>query len=231
MRKRSEHIGRQASETRGRRQEITEAATALIVEKGYEAATLRGIARKVGLKVGSLYNHLNSKQDLLFDIMHGAMEELLLEVEAATRDRPDPVERMRAAVECHIVFDAMRVREVFIGNSEIRSLTPANRAKVVDLRRRYTRLFQKAIEDGMREGVFRVDDAAIASHAILDMCTGVANWYSQRGRLSVQELARIYGRMALRTLSVRENSDVPTTDVDATPVGAGQSHSDGGDAA
>ena len=84
--------------------------------------------------MGSLYNHLTSKESLLYSIMSKIMEDLLAELDARLASVTDSVERLRVAIEVHVFFHTARAREVFIGNSELRSLTAAHRRKVVKLR-------------------------------------------------------------------------------------------------
>ena len=183
-------------------QAINAAAIDLFFKHGYEAATLRDVADKVGLKVASLYNYIDSKQDLLFNVMVGVMEDLLRDVEQAVAQQTDPLERLRAAVRTHVNFHASRTKEVFIGNSELRSLTPRHRTKVIRLRDVYEAVFRGIVQDGCDVGVFHVDDVNVATFALLAMCTGPSTWFTSRGRLSVAELTNLYTDLALRLLGV-----------------------------
>jgi AcrR family transcriptional regulator len=55
-----------------RRNEIKKAAARLFRKRGFKATSMRDIAEAVGIKAASIYNHINSKQELL--------NELLLEI-------------------------------------------------------------------------------------------------------------------------------------------------------
>jgi AcrR family transcriptional regulator len=180
---------------------ITAAAVDLFYEHGYEATTLRQIAAKVGIQVGSLYNHISSKEELLFSIMSGIIEELLRELESELDGVEDPVERLRAAVGVHVFFHTARAREVFIGNSELRSLEPAKRKIVVRLRDRYETFFSEILEDGVRAGVFEVSDLKLTTYAVLAMLTQPASWYQPGGRLDLDKIADVYGDLILRSLA------------------------------
>src|SRR5207249_7426989 len=57
--------------------EIRSVALDLFYKHGFQATTLRHIASRVGIQVGSLYNHITSKGELLFDIMETVMQALL----------------------------------------------------------------------------------------------------------------------------------------------------------
>ena len=58
---------------------IRKAGVRLIFEHGYEAMSLRQLAAEVGIQPGSLYNHISTKQDLLFDLVQDHINDLLRE--------------------------------------------------------------------------------------------------------------------------------------------------------
>src|SRR3712207_4620667 len=127
------------------RADIREAAARLFHEHGYEATSLRSVAAEVGIKVGSLYNHMGGKDDLLIDIMMSVMDQLTPLVEAAAAEAgPDPIARLRAGIGAHISFHARHARETFIGNSELRSLQPEQYKLIVKRRRDYEDLDRKS---------------------------------------------------------------------------------------
>jgi hypothetical protein len=134
--------------------------------------------------------------------MVGVMEDLRRDLDQAVVQHTDPLERLRAAVRTHVIFHASRKKEVFIGNSELRSLTARNRSKVVRLRDAYEAVFHDIIQDGCDAGVFCIDDVNVATFALLAMCTGPSTWFTSRGRLSVAELTNLYTDLSLRLLGV-----------------------------
>jgi AcrR family transcriptional regulator len=177
--------------------EIRQVALDLFYKRGFQATTLRHIASRVGIQVGSLYNHITSKGDLLFDIMETVMLDLL-EDQRQVAQTPDVVERMRLLVYRHVKFHGQRAQEVFIGNSELRSLNRTQRTRIVGLRHEYEQMFQNELEDGIRQGKFLSVDVQITAYGIIAMTTWVSAWYSARGRLSLEEIAEIYTAMVLR---------------------------------
>lgn len=73
-----------------------------------------------------LYNHIDSKENLLLQIMGGIIDDLLDRVRKAVADvhGGDSVDPLQAALAEHITFHAERAQEVFLGNAELRSLAP-----------------------------------------------------------------------------------------------------------
>lgn len=182
-------------------EEIRAAALDLFYKRGFQATTLRDVAAKVGIQVGSLYNHIDSKGELLFEIMETVMLDLLEDQREAAKTS-DVVERMRLLVDHHVKFHGRRAREVFVGNSELRSLRSGPRARIIALRDQYELVFRKELEDGIRQGKFLEVDVQVTAYGILAMATSVSTFYSPRGRLSLEQIAEIFSTLVLQGLGV-----------------------------
>jgi AcrR family transcriptional regulator len=168
---------------------IRESALSLIHRRGFAAMSLRDLAAEVGIRPGSLYNHITTKQALLFDLVHGHMCSLIESADLALEaSGPDTMARLRAFIAHHLAYHFERRREVYVANSELRALEPPNRAAVMDLRRAYEDRLIALLEAGVAEGSLRLGDTRIAAYAILAMLTGVCTWYRPNGRFSKQAL-------------------------------------------
>jgi TetR/AcrR family transcriptional regulator, cholesterol catabolism regulator len=182
---------------------IRDAAIELFYEHGYEATTLREVAAKVGIRVGSLYNHISGKDELLSSIMVGIMDDLLATQRAVLREhKDDPLACLRACIDTHIRFHADRAHEVFIGNSELRSLPAKDRRRVVTRRDQYEKMIRGIIEALQAAGVAEVLDLRLQTYAIVAMGTHVSSWYKPRGPMSLDDIVRTYTEMILRQLGV-----------------------------
>lgn len=174
---------------------IMAAAVDLFHRQGYNATSLRQIADAVDLQVGSLYNHLSSKEELLFTIMRQVMVELIGHVEPALDEAgDDPVERVRAFMRASVGFHATRRPETFIGNAELRSLSGEHRREVVELRDRYEQLLAVPLSDAAESGAMTVADVPLATYLALAMCSSVARWYRPEGRLSIEDVEDLVPR-------------------------------------
>jgi hypothetical protein len=127
-----------------------------------------------------------------------AYEQRALSIGYAVAETPDVVERMRLLVYHHVKLHGERAEEVFVGNSELRSLNRTQRSRIVALRHEYEQMFQNELEDGIRQGKFLPVDVQVTAYGILAMTTWVSSWYSSRGRLSLEEIAEIYTSQVLR---------------------------------
>lgn len=183
--------------------DMRRAATRLIHEHGFEGMNLRMLADAIGVQPGSFYNHIRNKQELLFMLLSGTMEELLRELEAALDEADDPVDALQRFVTFHIQFHADRKAEVFIGNAELRSLTPVNLKKIVAMRSAYEERLIAILVEGKARRLFTVADPKIAAYALIAMLTGVCTWYRPGGRLTVPMLVRQYRSMALGAVGAK----------------------------
>ena len=177
---------------------IREAGLDLIHERGFEAVSLRQLATRVGLQPGSLYNHIETKQDLLFDLIHNHMVTLLQSVDAELDGIEDPLARLKAFIAFHLTYHIERKREVYIGSSELRSLEPKNRKKIVALRRAYEERLCSILERGAEKRLFKIDDIPVSAYAILAMLTGICTWYDAKGRIDRKTLIDIHTRLVLQ---------------------------------
>jgi len=170
--------------TRRRRRSVETTAEAiereaieLFYRQGFQATSLRQIANRVGIQVGSLYNHISSKGDLLFEIMESVMLDLLSEQREVPQEG-DPVQRLRALVHHHVCFHGEHAKAVFIGNSELRSLTRQQRSRIIVLRNQYEEPFVRALEQGIGKGSFLDVDVKVVVYGIIAMGTSVSAWGS-----------------------------------------------------
>ncbi|MBX6744915.1 MAG: TetR/AcrR family transcriptional regulator [Acetobacteraceae bacterium] len=177
---------------------IRDAARGLIYRHGYAAMNLRDLAAEVGIRPGSLYNHITTKQSLLFDLMSEHMTSLLAETDAALAAAgPEPMARLRAFIAHHLLYHFERRQEVYIANFELRALDPPNYARIVAMRRDYEGRLIALLEAGVAAGALEVADSRITAYAILAMLTGVCTWYRPGGRLSKEELVALHTALVL----------------------------------
>lgn len=171
---------------------LRQAGVRLIAKHGYESVSLRMLAKEVGIQAGSLYNYINNKQEFLFDLLGSIIRDLVEEMTQGLNGLTDPAERMRVFIQRHIDFHTRRKEEVFIGNMELRSLTPDNFKVIRRMRDEYEAILGSIIEDGVKAGQFRCSDPTVIKLAIITMLTAIASWYKPEGRRRIDTLTAEY---------------------------------------
>lgn len=183
-------------------EEILSAALHCFVEKGYHGTTIRSIAARAGLSVPGLYHHFASKAALLERLIDDTMDDLIESTEKAVAEAgPEPASRFDAALMAHVSYHCQRPEESFLGNSELRSLSPKAYRRIVAKRDHQQRIFDTLIQEGIDQRAFMVRWPRDASRAIVTMSTAVATWYSRDGRLKPDEIVTIYRDLARKMLA------------------------------
>ncbi|MGP3940115.1 MULTISPECIES: TetR/AcrR family transcriptional regulator [Streptomyces] len=183
---------------------IFQAALECFYRHGYDGTSVRDIAKASGTTPAAMYHYYESKQDLLVDIIGRFMGQSIEVTSAAIGAESGPSAQLFAAARSHVLWNASDVVSSFVVNSEIRSLEPVNRRRVIAQRDKLQRMFDAVVEHGVAEAVFATPWPREASRAVVTMCTAVANWYKSSGELSPEEIADRYGAMALSLVGARE---------------------------
>jgi AcrR family transcriptional regulator len=179
---------------------VLDAACLLFADRGYRATSMKDIAEELGVRAPSLYNHVPSKQDILYAIMDTAMDRAITALDEALAGIDDVSEQLRRATES-LVLDFLRYpAEVTVCNNEVRSLDPGNRLAIVAKRDSYGARVRRIIEHGCRIGRFRTRTPHIAAFAVLEMGNGAKSWFKPSGHYTDTFVAGAYGEFALRVV-------------------------------
>jgi TetR/AcrR family transcriptional regulator, cholesterol catabolism regulator len=159
-----------------RRTELTRAAARLFAEKGYHGTSTADLAEALGVQKGSLYAHIESKADLLWEVAREGAEAFHAALDALPDEGPS-VERIRLAVRAHlrVVSEQLDVATVF--TREWRYLEGERRERFVAERRRYEERFRALFREGRDRGDLRTDlDDATAALLALSAVNWAYTW-------------------------------------------------------
>jgi TetR/AcrR family transcriptional regulator, cholesterol catabolism regulator len=178
-----------------RRQELTREAARLFAEKGYHGTSVGDLAQALGVQKGSLYAHIDSKQDLLWEIasegaaaFHAALDELPPQAPA--------VERIRLALRGHLRVVAEQLDVATVFTREWRYLSEERREAFVAERRRYEERIRELFREGRDQGELRSDlDEGAAALLFLSAANWAYTWL-QPGR-DTEELADRFFRLLI----------------------------------
>jgi TetR/AcrR family transcriptional regulator, cholesterol catabolism regulator len=155
-----------------RRAELTREAARLFAERGYHGTSIGDLAKAMGVQKGSVYAHIESKQDLLYEAMREGAEAFHAALDEVPEDLPAG-ERIRLALRAHlrVVGEQLDVATVFI--REWRYLEGERAAEFLAERRRYEERFRTLFRDGRERGELRTD---LDDQAAVLLVLSAANW-------------------------------------------------------
>ena len=155
-----------------RRLELTRAAARLFAERGYQGTSLADLAEALGVQKPSLYHHIDSKEDLLWEVAWEGAEAFHAGLDGVPADAP-ATERIRLALRAHLAVVAAQLDIATVFVREWRYLGGERRERFVAERRRY----EERIRDLFREGVDGSElrtDLDVSTAALLFL--SAANW-------------------------------------------------------
>jgi TetR/AcrR family transcriptional regulator, cholesterol catabolism regulator len=155
-----------------RRAELTRVAARLFAERGYHGTSIGDLAKALGVQKGSLYAHIESKQDLLYQAMRDGAQAF----HAALDEIPENLkvtERIRLALRAHlrVVAEQLEIATVFV--REWRYLEGERAEEFLGERRRYEERFRALFREGRELGELRTD---LDDQAAVVLVLSAANW-------------------------------------------------------
>jgi AcrR family transcriptional regulator len=151
-----------------RRQQIIDAASKLFFEKGFDQTTMREISRASGLTMGSLYDYVRSKDDILVLVYKDVVQHFRVglggdEAEDWKAD-PDNLEIMlrRIMEQMYKLSKAVQLlyRESWTRRKEVH-------LQMREIDRQYVERFSQLLMKGHQRGTFQLNNPGATAEMIL----------------------------------------------------------------
>ncbi|WP_273808447.1 MULTISPECIES: TetR/AcrR family transcriptional regulator [unclassified Pseudomonas] len=134
----------------GTGERLRQAALELFSQDGYHGVSLRRLASVVGLLPGSLYNHFEGKQELLFELIEDYELEVLQLFKAAAcklRARQAP----QALLADYLLLVQAQQASAQVAHHEFRHLTPRQQTCIRGIRRQQVQALSAVLRCKGRE--------------------------------------------------------------------------------
>ncbi len=135
-----------------RRQAIVDAAAAVFAEKGFHGTGMRDIADRLGMKAGSLYFHLASKDAALEEVCTAGMQSAFRAVEQGLAAGSGLAVRIRAMVAAQVEDLATHGDYISVFVHERRQLLAPAKQRLVDVSQQHRHLLDRIFEDARASG-------------------------------------------------------------------------------
>lgn len=155
---------------------VLDAAARLFRERGYDATTVRDVARAAGMLPGSLHYRYKTKEDIVVALMERAIDRLIEGVLAAIAKGQTPLERLHLAIRAHLRMLLSGDDGVYVLLYDQRSLSPEAAVAVARQRARYEGFADEIIGAAAASVKLR---ASVDLYLIRQFAFGAANWCAQ----------------------------------------------------
>ncbi len=173
-----------------RKERVLATAERLFAERGYQAASVRDIADALQIKGGSLYAHIETKEDLLWEIVTGAADRFFEAVRPIIESDLVAIEKLRRVIAAHVQVITASASSAGIYMTEWRHLSEPRRTEFANRRDEYERIFRGLVRDCIRQGTVADVDERFAALLILSSINWIHQWYRPDGPMTPDEIAR-----------------------------------------
>ena len=168
--------------------QIYRGAAAIIHHNGYDATSLQDIAEAIGLTKAGLYHYIQSKEQLLYEIMNYGMDRVESVVITPARAVADPAQRMRTLAANYANLIIENGQPITIILSESTGLTAAHLRKVIRRRRAFYEFVRDTIQQLKDAGHVEGLDVSVTSLSVFGVMMWLAHWYQHEGRLTREQV-------------------------------------------
>ena len=182
---------------------IIGAAADLFGKKGYHGTSVRDISNEVGIMAGSLYSHIESKQQILAEILRAYSVQahaVLVPLEAAPMSTREKLAAVFATYFRLISESPSRVR---VAVHDARSLEPAAFEEARQRRRTTQAIVSRIVQQGIDSGEIRETDTTLVSMAVFSITNWAVEWYDPSGEIDPDQAADFFSNLLIDGLVAR----------------------------
>lgn len=191
LRKKRKAVSQVADEKRlsEGQERIADAAATLFLSSGYHSTSVREIAQKAGLSVGSVFNYFTSKEEILFFLFsrnqartEATLRDQQAEFERLKADGANPKELLWLAYQSHVRLVEELRRYTVLAYQEFKALTTIERRRLLDGEQRIQNFLEDIISYGIERQAFPPGDVDVKAHClmVLSQSWAVRHWALKR---------------------------------------------------
>lgn len=171
-----------------RKEEIINSAAKLFLERGYSAVTMRDLAKKLGIKAASLYNHIASKHEILETLIITVAEAFTVGMNRIVNSDIPTLEKVEQVIHLHIDVTVENQDALGSLNNDWMHLEGKALPYFEQMRNQYEENFRQIIKTGIAEGKIADRDPEILLFSVLSTLRTLYLWYPKKDSIEPQTL-------------------------------------------
>ncbi|GGA64068.1 TetR/AcrR family transcriptional regulator [Ornithinibacillus halotolerans] len=164
-----------------RRDQMIKGALTLFKEKGFHKTTTREIAKESGFSIGTLYEYIRTKEDVLFLVCESIHGEVLKRLEHVMERNKPSAENLGAVISSFFrLMDEMQ-EEILILYQEVKSLSKETRSAILQKEKEMALMLEKAITASLPNEISKKDITLLANNIMIQgHMWGFRRWMLQK---------------------------------------------------
>ena len=167
---------------------IIDQAARLFHEKGFSATSMRDLAEHVGVEAASLYNHIQSKSEILQEICFKVANEFMTMLDQVDSNEVSALKKVEALLRFHVQQMVNHYENVYVSDREWKHLTDPYLSNYQNQRRIYRKRFAAIIEEGISLKEIKKIDAPTAVLILLHAVSGIESWHRSKRKVGADQL-------------------------------------------
>ncbi len=173
------------------RSDLLHAATNLFYLKGYQETTIREIGQKANISNSIIYHYFKNKEEMLFEIIQVASQDLVNALVEIQQRVKDPIECLKEMLTTHMVLWCLRrKKEAKIVVADDYFLTGKRREGNRNIQREIYRLYMVKLEELHEMGHLEHLDLTVLAFTLFGTISSFFKWYRDGGPLSKEDVAQ-----------------------------------------
>jgi TetR/AcrR family transcriptional regulator, cholesterol catabolism regulator len=163
---------------------ILEKASSLFRQKGFPATSMRDLAESVGIEAASLYNHIQSKSDILQEIIFRTANDCNAHIESVEEPSLNNISRIESLIRFHVRMMMNRFDDYYVMVNEWIHLSEPYLSDFTVQRRAYVQKMEAILKDGIERNEMKPVLPYVAMLTILSSVRGLEFWHRSGKRVS-----------------------------------------------
>ncbi|WP_082232639.1 TetR/AcrR family transcriptional regulator [Halobacillus massiliensis] len=188
-----------------RREQMIKGAVSLFTEKGFHKTTTREIAKASGFSIGTLYEYIRTKEDVLFLVCDSIYERVKERMEASIVQNQTSTASLVEAVRAYFhLMDEMQ-GEVLVMYQEVKSLPKDAKDYVLQKEREMVAMLEKVIKSSLPISISDETAALVANNIFIQgQMWGFRRWILQR-TFTLESYTEQQIQMLLQGLNIKQS--------------------------
>lgn len=165
------------NENSSKREIIIVQAAKLFKEKGYKAASMRELATALGVEAASLYNHIESKNELLNAICMNVANRYTSHINSIESEQSTVINKFEKLLRFHVKEMMVNYEEVYVTDHDWRNMEEPHLSEYREMRRNYRMQFASVVQKGIDQKEIKPIDANSIVMISINAIAAVDQWH------------------------------------------------------
>jgi TetR/AcrR family transcriptional regulator, cholesterol catabolism regulator len=167
---------------------IIQKASVMFRQKGFPATSMRDLAEAVGIEAASLYNHIQSKSEILQEIVFRTANDCNVHLDGLDSITGSHTKKIESLIRFHVQMMLNRFDDYCVMINEWIHLSEPYLTNFTVQRRNYVQKMESIIEEGIRNKEMKQVMPYVAMLTILSSVRGLEFWHRSGKKISPQQI-------------------------------------------